>query len=122
MKLKVEGQRTKAGGTASGFERLTSDVWDLLSGFRSPVSGVCLLASVFCLLAACSLPLPQAQPDPTRYYLLTPTDIRPGTDTTATLKQWVVGLRAVDFSAYLHGKPFAIRSHANEIMFLDFVR
>jgi uncharacterized lipoprotein YmbA len=122
MKLKVEGQRSKAGGTASGFKRLTSDVWDLRSGFRSPVSGFCFLASVFCLLAACSLPLPQAQPDLTRYYLLTPTDIHPETDTAATLKPWVVGMRAVDVSAYLHGKPFAIRSHANEIMFLDFVR
>ena len=68
------------------------------------------------------LPLPQAQPDLTRYYLLTSTDIRPGTDTAAALKQWVVGVRAVDVSAYLHGKAFAVRSHANEIMFLDFVR
>ena len=68
------------------------------------------------------LPLPQAQPDLTRYYLLTSTDIRPGTDTVAALKQWVVGVRAVDVPAYLRGKSFAVRSHANEIMFLDFVR
>ena len=115
MKSKVEGQRSKAGGTASGFKRLTSDIWDLLSGFF-------FLASIFCLLTACSLPLPQAQSDLTRYYLLTSTDIRPETDTAATLKQWVVGVRAVDVPAYLRGKPFAIRSHANEIMFLDFVR
>ncbi len=122
MKLKIEDQRSKARGTAFGFKRLTSDVGDLLSDFRSPVSGLCFLAAVFCLLTACSLPLPQAQSDPTRYYLLTSTDIRPGTDTTAAQKQWVVGVRAVDVPAYLRGKPFAIRSHANEIMFLDIVR
>jgi uncharacterized lipoprotein YmbA len=121
MKLKVEDQRSKAGGTASGFKRLTADVWGLLSGFRSPVSGLCFLAAIFCFLAACSLPLPQAQSDLTRYYLLAATDIRPGTDTAAALKPWVVGVRAVDVPAYLRGKPFAIRSHANEIMFLDFV-
>ena len=122
MKLKIEDQRSKARGTAFGFKRLTSDVGDLLSGFRPPVSGLCFLAAVFCLLTACSLPLPQAQSDLTRYYLLTSTDIRPETDTAATLKQWVVGVRAVDVPAYLRGKPFAIRSHANEIMFLDGVR
>jgi uncharacterized lipoprotein YmbA len=30
-------------------------------------------------------------------------------------------MRAVDMPAYLQGKSFAIRSHTNEIMFLDFV-
>jgi uncharacterized lipoprotein YmbA len=124
MTLRVEGQRSKAGGTASGFKRLASDVWVLRAGFQSAVSGFCFLASVFCLLAACSLPLPlpQAQSDQTRYYLLTSADILPGTDTAATLQQWVIGVRAVDVPAYLRGKSFAVRSHANEIMFLDFVR
>jgi uncharacterized lipoprotein YmbA len=124
MKLKVEGLRSKAGVTASGFKRLTSDARDLLSGFRSPVFGFCILASIFCLLAACSmpLPLPQAQADLTRYYLLTSTDIRPETDASAVLRRWVLGVRAVDVPAYLQGKSFAIRSHANEIVFLDFIR
>jgi uncharacterized lipoprotein YmbA len=115
MKLKIEGQRAKAGDTASGFQRLTAAARNLLSGFW-------ILASVICLLAACSLPLPQAQSDPTRYYLLTATGLHPGTDTAATLKPWVVGMRAVDVPAYLRGKSFAVRSHANEIMFLNFVR
>ena len=107
MKLKVEDQKSKAGAP--------------VSGFPTSITGFCILASVICFLAACNLSLPQAQSDLTRYYLLTATDIRPGTD-TAALKQWVVGVRAVDVSAYLRGKPFAIRSHANEIMFLDIVR
>jgi uncharacterized lipoprotein YmbA len=38
------------------------------------------------------------------------------------LKTWVVGVRAVNVSAYLRGERFAIRSHANEIRFLDLVR
>lgn len=122
MKLKIEGQKSEAGGTAAGFKRLISDLWHLLSGFRSPVSGLCFLASVLCLLAACSLPLPQAQSDLTRYYLLTSTDIRPETDAAAVLRRWVLGVRAVDVPAYLSGKSFAVRSHANEIKFLDFVR
>jgi len=121
MKLKVEGQGAKAGGKRSGFKRQTSIVWDRPSSYRSPVSGLGFLIPVFCLLTACSLPLPQAQSDLTRYYLLTSTDIRPATDTAPAVKPWVVGMRAVDMPAYLQGKSFAIRSHTNEIMFLDFV-
>jgi uncharacterized lipoprotein YmbA len=108
MKLKVEYQKSKAGAP--------------VSGFPTSITGFCILASIICFLAACNLPLPQAQSDLTRYYLLTSTDIRPAADTAPALKPWVVGVRAVDVSAYLRGKPFAIRSHANEIMFLDVVR
>jgi uncharacterized protein len=74
------------------------------------------------LLTSCNLPLPVAQSDQTRYYLLTPAEIRPETDATAPVKRWVVGMRAVDVAAYLRTKSFAVRSHANEVAFLDFAR
>ena len=96
--------------------------WPRLSTLGFPVSGLCLVASVLGLLTACNLPLPSAQADQTRYYLLTPAEIRPETDTTAVLKRWVVGVRAVDVAAYLRTKSFAVRSHANEVAFLDFAR
>lgn len=104
MKSKVEGRKAKAGQP------------------RSAASGLWLLSSVLCLLTACSLPLSQALPDATRYFLLTSTDLRPEATTPAVVKRWVVGVRAVDLAAYLRTRSFAIRSHANEVTFLDFAR
>lgn len=104
MKAKVEGRKAKAG-----------QPW-------SAASGLWLLSSVLCFLPACSLPLPQAQPDATRYFLLTSTDLRPEAAAPAAGKRWVIGVRAVDLAAYLRTRSFAIRSHANEIAFLDFAR
>ncbi|MDD2762977.1 MAG: PqiC family protein [Opitutaceae bacterium] len=68
------------------------------------------------------MPFPQAQSDPTRYYLLTATDIRLETETAGALKRWVVGVRAVEMAAYLRTRSLAVRSHTNEIMFPDFAR
>jgi uncharacterized lipoprotein YmbA len=104
MKANVEGRRAKAG-----------QPW-------CAASGLGLLSSVLCLLSACSLPLPPAQPDATRHFLLTSTDIRPEAAAPATVIRWVVGVRAVDLAAYLRTGSFAIRSHANEVVFLDFAR
>jgi uncharacterized lipoprotein YmbA len=115
MKSKVDKRGTKDVDPASGSKHLASHVW-------RPLAGICLLAPVVCLLASCNLPQFQAQPDATRYFLLTSTDLRPETSAPAAVKHWVVGVRAVDLSAYLHTKAFAIRSHANEVAFLDFTR
>lgn len=83
----------------------------------------CFLVGLFWLLASgCNLPLPQAQPDATRYYLLNSTDLRLEAEAATAAKRWVVGIRAVDVPAYLHGKSIAIRSRANEILFPEFVR
>jgi uncharacterized lipoprotein YmbA len=104
MKSKVERRKAKA-----------RQPW-------SAASGLWLLSAVLCFLTACSLPLPQAQPDATRYFLLTSTEIRPEATAPAAVKRWVVGVRAVDLAAYLHTRSLAIRSHANEVAFLDFAR
>ena len=115
MKTNVDGRGTKNVSADSGSRHQASHLWH-------PLSGVCLLAAAFWLLASCNLPLPKAQSDQTRYYLLTPAEIRPETDATAAVKRWVVGIRTVDVAAYLRSKSFAVRSHANEVAFLDFVR
>lgn len=94
----------------------------LLSGFRSPVSGFVLLTAALGLLfSGCPLTnLPQAQSDPTRYYLLNATGSGPQADTTAAEPRWAVGVRAVEVPSYLQSKSFAVRSAANEIKYLDF--
>lgn len=122
MKSNVDRRGTKHVNPNSGSKHQAAHVWHRLSAFGSPVSGLCLLTSVLWLLTSCNLPLPRAHSDQTRYYLLTPAEIRPETDTTAALKHWVVGVRAVDVAAYLRTKSFAVRSQANEIAFLDFAR
>jgi uncharacterized lipoprotein YmbA len=66
--------------------------------------------------------MPQAQSDLTRYYLLTSTDIRSEAGAAVDLKRWVVGMRTVDVAAYLRTRSFAVRSHANEVMFLESTR
>jgi len=81
-----------------------------------------LLVGGLGLLAACSIPLPSAQADQTRYFLLTAVPGQPGTDTGPALKPWVLGVRAVNLAPYLQTRLFAVRSHANEITFLDSTR
>jgi uncharacterized lipoprotein YmbA len=115
MKTNVDGRGTKNVNADFGSRHQASHIWH-------PLSGACLLASALWLLTSCNLPLPIAQSDQTRYYLLTPAEIRPETDTTAAVKRWVVGIRAVDVAAYLRTKSFAVRSHANEVAFLDIAR
>lgn len=93
----------------------------LLSGLRSPVSGLCLLASgLWLLTAGCSLPIPPAQPDLTRYFVLQPAVNPAGAPEHARLP--VIRLESVDVPAYLGDKPLAVRRGANEIHYLDAAR
>jgi uncharacterized lipoprotein YmbA len=87
------------------------------------------IATVFGLMVAglglctsCSIPLPSAQPDLTRYYLLTSSPAQPPAKTEAASKRWVIGVRDVEIPSYLRTKSFAIRSHANEVNFPDLAR
>jgi uncharacterized lipoprotein YmbA len=86
------------------------------------IVGPVLLAAGLCLLTSCTIPLPTAQPDQTRYYLLTAAPAQPETEARAPLRRWIVGVRAVEIAPYLQTKSFTIRSHANEINFLDSTR
>ena len=89
---------------------------------RSQMIVPVLAAAGLGLLAACSIPLPTAQPDLTRYYLLAAVPAPPGPEAGAPQKRWIVGVREVDIAAYLQTKSFTVRSRANEISLLDSTR
>jgi len=99
------------------------------AGFRRPFSGTRpLLAAVgglvfgLSLFTSCSIPLPSAQPDLTRYYLLTSAPAGPEAKAEPAAKRWVIGVRSVEIPAYLREKSVAIRSRANEVAFLELAR
>ena len=92
------------------------------SGFRLPFSVRCLpaiaLATAGLLIAGCSIPIPQAEKDPTRYYVL-------GTNAAAAAPQPnapVVQLRPIELASYLSSRPIIVRRGDNEIEFRDFAR
>jgi uncharacterized lipoprotein YmbA len=71
------------------------------------------------LLGGCSL-LPQAQPDPTRFFVLSATA---GAAMAApTGKAPVVHLRPVELASYIKAKPIIVRRGDNEIEFREFAR
>ena len=71
------------------------------------------------LLGGCSL-LPQAQPDPTRFFVLSTMN---GTPITAPAgKAAVVHLRQVELASYIKAKPIIVRRGDNEIEFREFAR
>ena len=111
----------------------------VLSGIRHSQSGIALRAAglppppkrlgaaswllACCLsfsLTGCSIPLPQAQPDLTRYFVLGQEAGPAGATTAENLP--VVRLMAVDVPAYLGDKPLAVRRGGNEIHYLDAAR
>lgn len=122
MNSKVTARSSKTGDPAYAPARRTTGVHRLLSGSRAPLSALGLLLAGLGLFASCSIPLPSAQPDLTRYYLLTSSSARPEAKAEAAPKRWVIGVRNVEVPAYLRTKSFAIRSHTNEVAFLDSVR
>ncbi len=80
--------------------------------------GLLVVASGF-LLSSCSL-VPQAQPDPTRFFILsvmasTPSPVRAG-------KAPVVHLRPVELATYIKAKPIIVRRGEHEIEFREFAR
>lgn len=69
--------------------------------------------------SSCSL-LPQAQPDPTRFFVLSATN---GTPVAAPVgKAPVVHLRQVELASYIKAKPIIVRRGDNEIEFREFAR
>jgi uncharacterized lipoprotein YmbA len=66
------------------------------------------------LLGGCSLP--QAQPDPTRYFVLS----APGVETVAVSKPPILHLRTVELANYLKAKPIIVRRNNNEIEYREY--
>src|SRR5687767_2302612 len=88
-----------------------------------PASRFCPLSSVSCFLicllatAGCSL-LPEAQSDPTRFYVLS-------TAATGAVPQAnapAIYLREVELADYLRARPVIVRRGDNEIEFREFAR
>jgi len=81
---------------------------------RSPGlwAALCVLASTGCSL------LPQAQPDPTRFYVLSTTAAGAVPQPNAPS----VHLREVELTDYLKGRPVIVRRGDNEIEFREFAR
>jgi uncharacterized protein len=91
----------------------------LVARHLPPASGV--LSAVACLfLGGCSLPLPQAQNDPTKFYVLsatTPAVAASGANAVPTVR-----LRPIELATYLQSRPMIVRRGENEIEFREFAR
>ncbi len=74
-------------------------------------------ALALAFLAGCSLP--QAQPDPTRYYVLA---AAPVAETVPAADEVVIGLRGVEVASYLRARALIVRQGANEVEFREYAR
>ncbi len=75
------------------------------------------LALTALLLSGCATLLPVAQPDPTRFYVLTAP-----VATTAATGDTVLGLRNLEVAAYLRSRSLVVRKGENEVDFREFAR
>ena len=71
------------------------------------------------VLGGCSL-LPQAQTDPTRFFVLSVQSVTP--EAAPAGKSPVVHLRPVEVASYIKAKPIIVRRGDNEIEFREFAR
>lgn len=71
------------------------------------------------VLGGCSL-LPQAQTDPTRFFVLSVQSVTP--EAAPAGKSPVVHLRPVELASYIKAKPIIVRRGDNEIEFREFAR
>ena len=84
---------------------------------RGGVVGLCSAALGLLLFAGCSL-LPQAQTDPTKFYVLS----RPATTGEPAAKGPAIYLRPVELASYIKSKPLIVRRGDNEIEFHEYAR
>lgn len=70
------------------------------------------------LLSACSIPMPQAEADPTRFYVLSSNT----TSTPAAANSPVIHLREIELATYLKARPIIVRRGDNEIEFREYAR
>lgn len=79
-------------------------------------------------LAACSIPIPQAEKDPTKFYVLSGlvTPAMPGAASpeagAPARKRPTVHLREVEVASYLAARPIIVRRGEHEIEFREFAR
>jgi uncharacterized lipoprotein YmbA len=87
-------------------------------GMAGVLAGV-LAGVVGLVLGGCSL-LPQAQTDPTRFFVLSAQSGAP--EAAPAGKSPVVHLRPVELASYIKAKPIIVRRGDNEIEFREFAR
>lgn len=89
---------------------------------RQPVTALGLMTAlcVSGLLPGCSIPLPQAEADPTRYYVLSASTV-PAAGAVATPGP-TIHLRQVELANYVRVRPLIVRRGDNEIQFREFAR
>ena len=80
----------------------------------------CSLISVLCVLTltSCSIPIPQAEADPTRFFVLNSS----GVATQHVANAPSVQLAPVELASYLRTRPLIVRHGTNEIQFREFAR
>jgi uncharacterized lipoprotein YmbA len=78
------------------------------------------LALAVLVAAGCSIPIPQASADPTRFYVLTAPTTAPVPATAGARP--VVHLREVEVATYLRARPIVVRRGQNEIEFHEYAR
>lgn len=76
-----------------------------------------LLASLV-FAAGCSIPIPQATADPTRFYVLT--SATPAVETAGARP--LVHLRDVEVATYLRSRPMVVRRGDHEVEFREYAR
>jgi uncharacterized lipoprotein YmbA len=86
-------------------------------GWRRPLV-FSLHLSALCLLAGCNI-IPEAQTDPTRFYVLSTNAVATA---DATVKGPAVHLRPVELASYIKAKPMIVRRGDNEIEFREYAR
>ncbi|HVS54138.1 MAG TPA: PqiC family protein [Opitutaceae bacterium] len=89
-------------------------------GKRARVGFGLLACAATLALGGCSLPLPQAESDPTRYYLLAATSA--GTPSTEAANAPAIHLRPVELANYIRSRPMIVRRGENEVEFRDYAR
>ena len=79
-----------------------------------------LLAAIALLAGGCSLPLPQAQTDPTKTFILSVPASEPTAPTPANAP--ALRLRPIDVASYLRTRTLIVRRGENEIDFREYAR
>jgi len=82
-------------------------------------SAIGLLLAGLLAATGCSIPIPQAEADPTRFYVLSADS---GLGVAAAAGAPVVYLREVDVATYLRAQPIIVRRDGHEIEFREYAR
>ncbi len=85
--------------------------WGVVGGF---------LALAALAVTGCSIPIPQAAADPTRFYVLTAPSTAPAPEPAGARP--VVHLREVEVATYLRARPIVVRRGQHEIEFREYAR